>query len=119
MRSCRNLHLTQTESITSKYDIGLYRDDGLIHLRKLNKQKTDKIRRNIIEVFKTVGFQIEIETNLHEVNFLDITFNSRSGTDGPYEKANDKLLCVHALSNHPSRIIRELQLSVTMRQFFK
>ena len=35
---------------------------------------TDEIRKNI-KVFETIGFQIEIETNLHEVNFLDITFN--------------------------------------------
>ena len=84
--------LPKLENITSKDDIGLYRDDGLILLRELNGQQIDKTRKNIIKVFKTVGFQIEIETNLHEVNFLDMTFNLRSGTYHPYKKPNGKLL---------------------------
>ena len=32
------------ENITSKDDIGLYRDDGLILLRELNGQQTNKIK---------------------------------------------------------------------------
>ena len=98
--------LSKLKNITSKGDIGLYRDDGLILLRELNGQQTDKIRKAIIKVFKSIGFQIEIETNLHEVNFLDITFNLRCGTYRPYKKPNDKLLYVHTLSNHPPQIIR-------------
>ena len=35
--------LSKLENITSKDDIGLYRDDGLILLRELNGQQTDKI----------------------------------------------------------------------------
>ena len=73
------------------YDTGLYGDDGLILLRKLNGQQTDKIRKSIIKVFKTLGLQTKLETNLHEVNFLDITFIFRSGTYRPYKKSDDKL----------------------------
>ena len=54
---------------------GLYRDDGLIVLNKVTSQKTDKIRKKIIQVFKDNGFSIDIVTNLAEVNFLDVTFN--------------------------------------------
>ena len=77
-----------------KDDIGLHHDDSLmmivddhddslIVLWERNGQQTDKIRRNIKKVLKTVGFQIEIETNLHKVNFLDITFHLRSRTYRP------------------------------------
>ena len=69
--------LSKLENIISKDYSGLICNDGLILLRKLNGQQTDKIRKNI-KIFKTIGFQIESEINLHEVNFLDITFNLRS-----------------------------------------
>ena len=71
--------LSKLKNKTSKDDIGLYHDDGLILLKKFNGQQIDKERKNIIKVFKTIGFQIGIETNPHEVNFLDITFNLKSG----------------------------------------
>ena len=40
----------------------------------------DKTRKNIKEIFKNNGFQIDIVTNLKEVNFLDATFNVTNGT---------------------------------------
>ena len=107
--------LSKLKNITSKDDIGLYRDYSLILLRELNGQQTDKIRKNIIKVFKSIGFQIKIKTNLHEVNFHDITFNLRSGTYLPYKKPNDKLLYVYTLSNLPPQIIRQLPLSINER----
>ena len=106
--------LSKLKNITSKGDMGLYLDDGLILLRELNGQQTDKIRKNI-KVFKSIEFQIEIETNFHEVNFLDITFNLRSGTNRSYKTANDKVLYVHTLSNHPPQVIRLFPLSINER----
>ena len=35
----------------------------------------DRIRKNVIKLFKQTAFKIEIETNLKIVNFLDVTFN--------------------------------------------
>ena len=48
--------LSKLKNTTSKDDIGLYRDDGLILLRELNGRQTDKIRKNIIKIFKSIGF---------------------------------------------------------------
>ena len=48
---------------------GLCRDDGLVVLRNTSKQKTDRIRKDIIEIF---NFKIEIKTNLHIADILDI-----------------------------------------------
>ena len=62
----------------------LYRDDGLIVLNKVNSQKTDKIRKKIIQVIKDNGFSIDIVTNLVEANFLDVTVNLRNGSYQPY-----------------------------------
>ena len=52
------------ESCLEKDQMGLYRDDGLIILRNINNQQTDKIQKKIISVFKCIDFKIEITTNL-------------------------------------------------------
>ena len=84
--------------------MGLYRDDGLFILRKINKQQTDKIGKKIISIFKNIDFKIEIVTNLIEVDFLDVTFNLENNTYRPYKKTNDKLIYIDASSNHPPQI---------------
>ena len=58
------------ESISEKYQMGLYRDDGLIILGNTNSQQKDKIRKNII----SIDFKIEITTNLTEVDFFECNF---------------------------------------------
>ena len=58
-----------------KQSTGLYKDDGLVLLRNTSKQKTDQIRKDIIKIFKDAAFKIEIKTNLHIVDFLDVTLN--------------------------------------------
>ena len=88
-------------NILSKDNTGLYRDNGLFILRKINKQQTDKIRKKIINIFKNIDFKIEIVTNLVEVDFLDITFNLENNKYRPYKKPNDKLVYIDASSNHP------------------
>ena len=59
------------ERLINKDDMGLYRDDGLIVLRAVNKQRMDNVRKEIINIFKCIGFKIQIEINLKQVNFLD------------------------------------------------
>ena len=54
-------------NILSKDDMGLYRDDGLFILRKINKQQTDIVRKKIISIFKNIDFKTEIVTNLTEL----------------------------------------------------
>ena len=72
----------------------LYRDDGLVLLRNTSKQKTNRIGKYIIEIFKNAGFKVEIKTNLHMVDFLGLKFNLLDGTYKPYKKPNDQLLFV-------------------------
>ena len=71
-----------------KQSTGLPQDDGLILLRKRSKQRTDRIRKGVIEIFRDAGFEsfkIEIKTNLHIVDFLDVTFNLLDGMYKPYK----------------------------------
>ena len=81
--------LSQLSNLLPQEHIGLYRDDGLILLRNKNGQLADRIRKNVIKLFKDIGFKIQIETNLKIGNFLDVTFNLANSTYRPYRKPND------------------------------
>ena len=102
-------------NILSKDNMGLYRDDGLFILRKINKQQTDKIRKKIISIFKNINFKIEIVTNLTEVDFLDVTFNLENNIYRPYKKPNDKLIYIDVSSNHPTQIKKQLTKIISDR----
>ena len=82
------------ENKLSKSNFGLYRHAGIILLTNFNCQEMDKKRKSIIKVFKNIGFSIDIQTNLKEVDFLDVTLNLQNGTYRPYKKRNDKLLYI-------------------------
>ena len=87
--------LTDSIELITKENIGLYRDDGLILLRNINSQQTDRLRKRIIKKFQSIGFKIEIVTNLQEVDFLDVTFNLINNTHRPYKKPNDNLTYIN------------------------
>ena len=106
---------SKLEKLLPKLNFGLYRDDGLALLRNFDGQQTDKVRKNIIGVFKDIGFSLEIETNLKEVDFLDFSLNLRNGTYRPYKKPNDRLLCIHSLSNYPPNVIKQIANSIQER----
>ena len=78
------LHIqSNLENILPKTNFGLYRDHELILLRNLNGQQMDKKRKTIIKIFKDIGFSIDIQTNLKEVDFLDVTLNLQNGAYRP------------------------------------
>ena len=74
----------------------------------MNAQGIDKIKKIIIEIFKDVGFQLEIKTNLKQLEFLDVKFNLITSLHAPYKKPNDNLLYINTSSNHPPQVIKQL-----------
>ena len=100
--------LTRLATIIKKSDCVLYRDDGLVILRNVNGQQIDRTRKNLIKIFKDVGFSIDIETNSKVIDFLDITFNLSNDIYNLYKKPNDTLLYINKSSNHPPQIINQL-----------
>ena len=52
----------------------------------------DKKRKAITKIFKDIGFSINIQTNLKEIDFLDVTLNLQNYTYRSYKKPNNKLL---------------------------
>ena len=61
--------LSQLSRIINNTDMGLYRDDGLIIIRKPNGPKVDNYRKRMSNTLKLLGFKSTIHTNLKTVNF--------------------------------------------------
>ena len=53
--------------------------------------------------------------NLKTVNYLDIILVLKTGTYKPYRKPNDEMLYIHAKSNHPANILKQLPMSIETR----
>ena len=101
------------ENILLKRNFGLYKDDELVLLRRLNGQKMGKKRNLSSKVFTDIGFSIDIQANLKEVDFLDVTLNLPNGTYRLYKKPSDKLLYIHSSSNNPLQVIKQLSNSIS------
>ena len=101
--------------IIIKNNFGLYRAGSLILLGNVNRQNMNRIRKNVIKIFKEFGFEIEIRTNLKIVDFLHVTFNLTNGTYRSYEKPNDPLLYANRSSHHPPQVIRHIPISISKR----
>ena len=67
--------VSNLENILPKTNFELYQDDVLILLRKLNGQQIAKKRKTVIKIFKDIDFGIDIQTNLKETDFLEVTLN--------------------------------------------
>ena len=87
-------------------------DDSLIVVKNLNGQQTERLMKNIVQVFKNFGFKTEIKTNLIEIDFLDVTFSLINKTFRPYKKSNNNLSYINVFSNHPPNIIKRLSNSI-------
>ena len=85
----------------------------LFILRNVNGQQIDCTHKNVIKIFKDVGFASDIETNSKVVDFLDITFNPNNGIYKPYKKRNDRLLYINKSSNYPPQIINQLPKTIS------
>ena len=96
-------------------DLGLYRDDGLGITRNLSGPQTERLRKDITQIFKDAGLKITIECGLQQVNFLDATLSLPNRKYWPFRKPNDTPLYIHTGSNHPLTIIKELPLIIEKR----
>ena len=91
-----------------KESIGLYTDDGLAIIRNKSARLADKTRKELHKAFEQFGLKITAESNLHVVNFLDVTFDLSTGKYKPYRKPDDDPLYINKHSNHPPSILRQL-----------
>ena len=107
------LMLSQFKIITAE-ETGLYRDDGLTVLHAPPKA-IEQTKKKICELFQKKGLTITIEANKKIINFLDVTLDLQSGKHYPYLKEGNVPQYIHAKSNHPPSIVRQIPESINRR----
>ena len=99
----------------NKKDIGLYRDDGLACFENNDSHQNDKIRKELIKVFQRNGLVLDIKCNLKVVDYLDITFDLKTGSYKPYRKPNNDTQYINSKSNHPPTILKQIPTAISNR----
>ena len=61
-------------------------------IKNKSARLADKTRKELHEAFEQFGLKITAESNLHVVNFLDVTFDLSTGKYKLYRMPNDNLL---------------------------
>ena len=96
------------------HNVGLYRDDGL-GLVQATPRQAELLKKKLCELFKKHSLRITVDTNKRNVNYLDVNLDLHTGISAPYNKPNNKPTYVHAKSNHPPSILKNIPLSVNNR----
>ena len=107
--------LNKLTPIVNKFDIGLFRDDGLGILYNVSKPELERKKKAIITAFKGYGFSITIQCNLKTVDFLRVTFDLGKNVYKPFRKENNKPIYLNKHSNHPPSILKQLPKSIEKR----
>ena len=94
---------------------GLYRDDGLGVTEATSKCTMERKKKAIIKMFKEMGLEITIDSNMKTVNFLDTTMSIKDGKFWPYSKPNNNIKYVHTNSNHPTHVIKQIPIGINKR----
>ena len=91
-------------------NVGLYRGNGLVIVHKANGPKVDRLKKDIISLFKDEGLSITTD-----IEFLDVSFNLNTGKYFLFKKPNNTLIYIHSKSTHPPSIIKQLPSMTKIR----
>ena len=107
--------LSKVNQVIDNSDVGLYRDDGLGVLRNIGKPEIERRKKKIIQIFKSCGLGITIQTSLQIVQYLDAEFDLKSGQYRPFRKPNSDPLYINCSSNHPVTVLQQVPDSIARR----
>ena len=71
--------LNEVKRAFPELEFGIYRDDGLAIHRRIPGPRMERMKKDLVALFKSHGLSITIDTNLESTNFLDITLDLGSG----------------------------------------
>ena len=104
---CELIGLYMLEKLKGVFDegnYGIYRDDGLAVVHKCTPGQQERLVKNMRSIFKKQGFNITIEKELKQTEFLDVVLDLNNEIHRPYKKPNTELSYISNLSNHPKYI---------------
>ena len=107
--------LKKIKDIIPQAFVGSYRDDGLAVVQNSNGPNLERIRKKLHKCFKKENLKIEVMINMSEVNFLDVNLNIATGKIKPFREPNNSLQYIHAESNHPKKITKNLPAMIEKR----
>ena len=98
-----------------KEKMGLYRDDGLATFMNTSGPQNERIKKDFQRIFKEKGLDLVIVCNRKSVDYLDVTLNLSDGSHRPFHKPDDETSYIHAESDHPPSILKQLPKAVEKR----
>jgi len=103
-----------TTAMDLEYNLGLYRDDGLI-VCKGTPRNIEQNKKKICSFFRKFNLSITIKANKKAVNFLDVTFKLTNQSYKLYTKPGNTILYVHKQSGHPPAVLKNLSENINER----
>ena len=80
-------------------------------MKSLSGPEIEKMKKNVVRIFKDCGLIGTIEANLHTVNYLDVTFDLRKNTFLLYRK-QDSSVFINNYLNYPSTVTKQILKSL-------
>jgi hypothetical protein len=108
------LFLLSELSKIDRFNVGIYRDDGL-GSTPASPRQVEIIKKKIVAIFAKHGLSITAEANLKTVDFLDVVFDLENESYRPYIKPSNTPSYVHSQSNHPPSVTRNIPAGVNKR----
>ena len=66
-------------------------------------------------MFQTHRLKLEMKCNFKKVDYLDITFDLKTGSYRPYKKPNNDTRFINAKSNNPPSILKQIPAAISKR----
>ena len=107
--------LSQIDEKFPLLKLGLYRDDGLGVTYNLPGPTRERMKKEIIQVFKSNGLSITIDMGPKKAEFLDVVLDLEAETYSPYRKPNSQPRYINVKSNHPATVINQVPKSINKR----
>ena len=107
--------INKLSKLLGNENMGLYRDGRVPAIETASDPILDKMRENIIALFKEEGPRITYDTNLTETDFVDVTFSLETSKFFPFKKPNNVPLYINVKANHRSTIIKDLSKMIKKR----
>ena len=107
--------INKLSKLLGNENMGLYRDDRVPAIETASDPILDKMRENIIALFKEEGPTITYDTNLTETDFVDVTFSLETSKFFPFKKPNNVPLYINVKANHRSTILKDLSKMINKR----
>ena len=95
--------------------IGLYRDDRLSCFQNFSGPESEKIKKKLCKIFKQHWLNTTGTCNLRITDFLNVTFDLRTGKYYPYRQVKNELLYTHKQSNHPPSTAKQITTMISKK----